>query len=58
MKMFDAFVCVGRAERGPLDHDEDTRLRELREAYRLFTEMGAPIRAAEVARELGLATLS
>ena len=56
--MFDAFVCVGRAERGPLDHDEDTRLRELREAYRLFTEMGAPIRAAEVARELGLATLS
>jgi hypothetical protein len=26
-----------------------------REAHRLFTEIGAPIRAAEVAKELGLA---
>jgi hypothetical protein len=26
---------------------------ELREAHRLFTEIGAPIRAAEVAKELG-----
>jgi hypothetical protein len=32
--------------------------RQLREAHRLFTEIGAPIRAAEVAKELGLATAS
>jgi hypothetical protein len=36
--------------------DETTRQRELREAQRLFTEMGAPIRAAEVTKELALAT--
>jgi len=33
--------------------DEGARERELREAERLFTEMGAPIRAAQVAKELG-----
>jgi hypothetical protein len=32
--------------------DEDARGRLLREAHRRFTEMGAPIRADEVAREL------
>jgi hypothetical protein len=32
--------------------------RELRKAHQLFTEIGAPIRAAEVAKELGLATAS
>jgi hypothetical protein len=34
--------------------DEASRERELRGAHRLFTEIGAPIRAAEVAKELGL----
>jgi hypothetical protein len=33
--------------------DSATRERELREAHRLLTEMGAPIRAEQVARELG-----
>jgi hypothetical protein len=30
------------------------RARQLNEAHRLFTEIGAPIRTAEVAKELGL----
>ena len=33
--------------------DEATRQRELREAHRLFIEMGAPIRAEQVATQLG-----
>jgi hypothetical protein len=36
-----------------LTGDETARQRELREAHRLFTEIGAPIRAAEVAKDLG-----
>jgi hypothetical protein len=32
--------------------DETTRQRELREAHRLFLEIGAPIRAEQVAKEL------
>jgi hypothetical protein len=39
-------------------HDETTRQRELREAHRRFLEIGASIRAAEVAKQLGLATAS
>jgi hypothetical protein len=35
-----------------LNGDDPARQRELREAHRLFLEIGAPIRAAEVAREL------
>jgi hypothetical protein len=35
-----------------LTGDESARHRELREAHRLFTEIGAPIRAAEIAKEL------
>jgi ATP/maltotriose-dependent transcriptional regulator MalT len=42
------------AELARLRGDEATRQRELREAHRLFLEIGAPIRAAEVAKELGL----
>jgi hypothetical protein len=41
-----------------LTGDDPTRRLELCEAHRLFTEIGAPIRAAEVAKELGLATAS
>ena len=33
--------------------DDTSRQRELREAHRLFTEMGATTRAEQVARELG-----
>jgi hypothetical protein len=51
-------VYLERAELAKLTGDEATRVRELREAHRLFLEIGAPIRAAEVAKELGLATAS
>jgi class 3 adenylate cyclase/tetratricopeptide (TPR) repeat protein len=55
-KSYDPFLHVERAELARLTGDEAARRRELREAHRLFTEIGAPIRAAEVAKELGLAT--
>ena len=41
-----------RAELARLSADGAARERELREAHRLFTEIGAPIRAAEVVKEL------
>jgi adenylate cyclase len=50
-----AFRPVIQAERAELARqrgDEATRERELRQAQRIFTEMGAPIRAAQIAREL------
>jgi hypothetical protein len=53
-KSYEPFLHVERAELARLKGDETTRQRELREAHRLFTEIGAPIRAAEVAKELGL----
>jgi hypothetical protein len=49
-KSYAPFLCVERAEFARLSGDEATRQRELREAHRLFLEIGAPIRAAEVAR--------
>jgi tetratricopeptide (TPR) repeat protein len=55
---FEPHVYLERAELAGLTSDEATRERELREAHRLFTEIGAPIRAAEIAKELGLATAS
>src|SRR5262249_997234 len=51
-KSYEPFVHVERAEPARLTGDEASRQRELREAHRLFLEMGAPIRAAEVAKEL------
>jgi hypothetical protein len=57
-KSLGPFVCLERAKLARLLGDETTRQRELREAYRLFVEMGAPIRAAAVAKELGLANAS
>jgi hypothetical protein len=51
-KSYEPFLHVERAELARLKGDEAGRQRELREAHRLFTEIGAPIRAAEVAREL------
>jgi hypothetical protein len=53
-KSYAPFLRVERAELARLTGDEATRERELREAHRLFTEIGAPIRAAEVGKELGL----
>jgi hypothetical protein len=53
-KSYEPFLHVERAELARLYADEATRQRELREAHRLFLEIGAPIRAAEVAKELGL----
>jgi tetratricopeptide (TPR) repeat protein len=43
-----------RAALADLQGDQLTRAREAHEAHRLFTVIGAPIRAAEVAKELGL----
>jgi hypothetical protein len=54
-KSYEPFLHVERAELAKLIGDEAARERELREAQRLFTGIGAPIRAAEVARELGVA---
>src|SRR5947208_3915941 len=47
------FIHVERAALAHLLGDKATRQRELREAHRLFTEMGATARAEQVARELG-----
>lgn len=43
---------VERAELARLLGDEPMYRRELREAHRLFTEMGAPLRAAEIEKGL------
>jgi adenylate cyclase len=47
------FIHVERAALAHLLGDEATRQRELREAHRLFIEMGATARAEQVSRELG-----
>jgi hypothetical protein len=52
-KSYEPLLHVERAELARLTGDEATRRRELREAHRLFLEIGAPIRAEQVARELG-----
>jgi class 3 adenylate cyclase/tetratricopeptide (TPR) repeat protein len=52
-KSYEPFLHVERAELARLTGDDAARQRELREAHRLFTEIGAPIRAEQVARELG-----
>jgi hypothetical protein len=57
-KSYEPFLHVERAELARLTGDEATRQLELREAQRLFLEIGAPIRAEQVAKELGLATAS
>ncbi len=53
-RVFEPHVHVERAALAMLAGDEATHHRELREAHRLFLEIGAPIRAAEVAEELGV----
>jgi len=52
-KQYEPFIHLERADLARLTGDEPTRLRDLREAHRLFAAMGAPIRAEQVARELG-----
>jgi hypothetical protein len=49
----EPFLQVERAELARLVGDEAQRERELGEAHQLFTEIGAPVRAAEVAKEFG-----
>jgi hypothetical protein len=51
-KSYEPFLHVERAELARLTGDEATRRLELREAHRLFVEIGAPIRAEEVAKDL------
>ena len=51
-KSYEPFLCVERAELARLTGDDAARQRELREAHRLFLEIGAPIRAEQVAKEL------
>jgi hypothetical protein len=52
-RAFVPFIHVERAALAHLLGDEAVRERELHEAHRLFTEMGALVRAEQVARELG-----
>jgi hypothetical protein len=52
-RAYAPWVNVSRAELACVVGDAVGRQRELREAHRVFLEIGAPIRAAEVARELG-----
>ncbi len=51
LKTLNSLVSLERAELARLAGDEAARQRELREAHRLFLEIGAPIRAAEIAKE-------
>ena len=49
---YEPFLHVERAELARLTGDEAARDRELREAQRLFLDIGAPIRAEQIAKEL------
>jgi hypothetical protein len=51
-KSYEPFLHVERAELARLTGDDTVRERELRKAHSLFLEIGAPIRAEEVAKEL------
>jgi class 3 adenylate cyclase/tetratricopeptide (TPR) repeat protein len=51
-RAYAPFIHVERAALAHLLGDEITRQRELREAHRLFTEMGATVRAEQVAKDL------
>ena len=52
-KSYDPFLLLERAELARLTGDDTTRQHELREAHRLFVEIGATARAEQVAREIG-----
>src|SRR5207249_1190302 len=52
-RAYTPFIHVERGALARLTSGEAAHQRELREAHRLFTEMGATARAEQVARELG-----
>jgi hypothetical protein len=52
-KSYEPFLQLERAELARLTGDEVSREHALREAHRLFVEIGAPARAEQVAREIG-----
>jgi ATP/maltotriose-dependent transcriptional regulator MalT len=52
-KSYEPFLHVERAELARLRGDAATCRREFCEAHRLFTEMGAPTRAEQIAKDLG-----
>jgi class 3 adenylate cyclase/tetratricopeptide (TPR) repeat protein len=52
-RAFEPYLHVERAALARATGDEAARQHELREAHRLFIEMGAPIRAEQVATQLG-----
>ena len=54
LRSWQPFLHVERAELARLVGDETAHERELREAHRLFTEMGATGHAERLARELGI----
>jgi tetratricopeptide (TPR) repeat protein len=51
-RVFEPSLCEIRAESAALQGDSDAQQRELREAHRLYAEMGATGHAERVAREL------
>jgi adenylate cyclase len=52
-KSYEPFLQLERAELAQLTGDEAGREHALREAHRLFVEIDAPVRAEQVAREIG-----
>jgi hypothetical protein len=52
-KSYEPFLLLERAELARLTGDEAGREHALREAHRLFVEIGATARAEQVAREIG-----
>lgn len=57
-RALEPYVCLERAKLVSLSGDNAARQLQLREAHRLFLEIGAPIRAAEVAKEFAYAPAS
>jgi hypothetical protein len=53
-KSYEPFLCLERPELARVVGDDVGRQRELHEAHRLFTDMGATVRAEQVAKELAL----
>ena len=52
-KSYEPFLHLERAELARLTGDEAGWEHALREAHRLFVEIGATVRAEQVAREIG-----
>jgi len=52
-KSYEPFLHLERAELARLTGDQTSRENALREAHRLFVEIGATARAEQIAREIG-----